>query len=140
MDCVSPPLQKKPPRGYSWACWPCSKAQELKPEARSNPSTIDPTIMDHDREGFEEAFSEGDPGSDSGSGGASSVEAYSDDGTISQVAELSQVEEAWLHAAAESLVNGINDEQPAHTPPVKKNRGVVPPKARPDPALMTKNK
>jgi hypothetical protein len=44
--------------------------------------------MDHDREGFEEdffeeAFSEEDPGSGSGSGGPSFIEGYSDNGTIS---------------------------------------------------------
>ncbi|KAG9245820.1 hypothetical protein BJ878DRAFT_331997 [Calycina marina] len=38
MMCVSPPLEKKPSRGFAWACGPCSKAQERKLEARLDPS------------------------------------------------------------------------------------------------------
>ncbi|KAF2270727.1 hypothetical protein CC78DRAFT_139873 [Lojkania enalia] len=34
MNCVRPPLQKKPSRGFAWACGPCSRAQEKKLEAR----------------------------------------------------------------------------------------------------------
>jgi hypothetical protein len=60
-------------------------------------------------------------------------------GTGSQAPELGPVEEAQLHDAVESLVNQTNGEQPAPAPPVKKNRGGRPPKARPDPALMIKN-
>ena len=37
MSCVRPPLQKKPARGFAWACGPCSRAQELKMEARHTP-------------------------------------------------------------------------------------------------------
>ncbi|KAI9892312.1 MAG: putative PHD type zinc finger protein with BAH domain-containing protein [Vezdaea aestivalis] len=37
MNCVSPPLQKKPSRGFAWACAPCSRAQERKLEARNTP-------------------------------------------------------------------------------------------------------
>ena len=37
MSCVSPPLLKKPSRGFAWACGPCSKAQEKKLEARDTP-------------------------------------------------------------------------------------------------------
>lgn len=41
MSCVSPPLLKKPSRGFAWACGPCSKAQEKKLEARNTPNVTD---------------------------------------------------------------------------------------------------
>ncbi|KAF1837504.1 hypothetical protein BDW02DRAFT_627921 [Decorospora gaudefroyi] len=34
MNCVRPPLLKKPSRGFAWACGPCSQAQEKRLEAR----------------------------------------------------------------------------------------------------------
>ena len=37
MSCVRPPLLKKPARGFAWACGPCSRAQEMKLEARNTP-------------------------------------------------------------------------------------------------------
>ena len=37
MQCVRPPLLKKPSRGFAWACGPCSRAQERKLEARRTP-------------------------------------------------------------------------------------------------------
>src|SRR5438034_1576497 len=37
MSCVRPVLQKKPARGFAWACAPCSRAQERKLEARNTP-------------------------------------------------------------------------------------------------------
>ncbi|KAF2836519.1 hypothetical protein M501DRAFT_939594 [Patellaria atrata CBS 101060] len=37
MNCVKPPLLKKPSRGFAWACGPCSRAQERKLEARRTP-------------------------------------------------------------------------------------------------------
>lgn len=37
MNCVRPPLLKKPARGFAWACGPCSQAQERKLEARNTP-------------------------------------------------------------------------------------------------------
>ncbi|KAF2163885.1 hypothetical protein M409DRAFT_25661 [Zasmidium cellare ATCC 36951] len=33
MNCVQPPLPKKPSRGFAWACGPCSRASEKKMEA-----------------------------------------------------------------------------------------------------------
>jgi len=41
MSCVSPPLLKKPSRGFAWACGPCSKAQEKKLEARNTPNAAE---------------------------------------------------------------------------------------------------
>jgi hypothetical protein len=37
MNCVRPPLPKKPTRGFAWACGPCGRAQERKFEARNTP-------------------------------------------------------------------------------------------------------
>ncbi|GAB7364136.1 hypothetical protein MBLNU230_g4687t1 [Neophaeotheca triangularis] len=37
MNCVQPPLPKKPSRGFAWACGPCSRVQE-KGEAYNSPS------------------------------------------------------------------------------------------------------
>lgn len=38
MNCVQPPLPKKPSRGFAWACAPCSRASEKKMEARNTPT------------------------------------------------------------------------------------------------------
>lgn len=38
MNCVQPPLPKKPSRGFAWACGPCSRASERKLEARNTPN------------------------------------------------------------------------------------------------------
>ncbi|KAI1756742.1 hypothetical protein F4782DRAFT_526418 [Xylaria castorea] len=51
MNCVRPPLLKKPSRGFAWACAACSRAQERKLEARHTPSLLDPHL-----EGDEEEF------------------------------------------------------------------------------------
>ena len=37
MNCVQPPLAKKPARGFAWSCGPCSRKQEKKLEARNTP-------------------------------------------------------------------------------------------------------
>src|SRR4051794_14078127 len=41
MACIRPPLLKKPARGFAWACAACSRAQELKLEARHPPNLTD---------------------------------------------------------------------------------------------------
>lgn len=51
MNCVRPPLLKKPSRGFAWACGPCSRAHERSLEARNTPNTTsvegdDDEIMD----------------------------------------------------------------------------------------------
>lgn len=38
MNCVQPPLPKKPSRGFAWACGPCSRASERQLEARNTPT------------------------------------------------------------------------------------------------------
>ncbi|KAK0731604.1 hypothetical protein B0H67DRAFT_80010 [Lasiosphaeris hirsuta] len=42
MNCVKPPLLKKPSRGFAWSCAACSRAQERKLEARNTPNVLDP--------------------------------------------------------------------------------------------------
>lgn len=54
MDCVRPPLLKKPSRGFAWACGPCSRAQERKLEARRTPIVGDVTPDGEEEEVFEE--------------------------------------------------------------------------------------
>jgi len=41
MNCVKPPLLKKPSRGFAWSCAACSRAQEKKLEARNTPNVLD---------------------------------------------------------------------------------------------------
>ena len=38
MNCVQPPLPKKPSRGFAWACGPCSRASMKEMEARNTPT------------------------------------------------------------------------------------------------------
>ena len=51
MNCVRPPLLKKPSRGFAWSCAACSRAQERKLEARNTPNLLDPN---YDPDGEEE--------------------------------------------------------------------------------------
>ncbi|KAL6895578.1 hypothetical protein HDV57DRAFT_479881 [Trichoderma longibrachiatum] len=46
MNCVKPPLLKKPSRGFAWSCAACSRAQERKLEARHTPNTVDTADLD----------------------------------------------------------------------------------------------
>src|SRR5947207_1943290 len=48
MACIRPPLLKKPARGFAWACAACSRAQELKLEARHTPNLTDVTTRGED--------------------------------------------------------------------------------------------
>lgn len=70
MSCVSPPLLKKPSRGFAWACGPCSKAQEKKLEARNTPNTTEAS-QDGDEEVNEEEDSHDAMTASGGSGDAS---------------------------------------------------------------------
>ncbi|KAL8830897.1 MAG: hypothetical protein Q9170_005528 [Blastenia crenularia] len=51
MNCVRPPLLKKPARGFAWSCGPCSRKQERKLEARNVP-----IVGEKGHEGEEEEF------------------------------------------------------------------------------------
>lgn len=49
MNCVRPPLLKKPSRGFAWSCAACSRAQERKLEARNipnGPGEVDDDFVD----------------------------------------------------------------------------------------------
>ncbi|KAJ9632568.1 putative PHD type zinc finger protein with BAH domain-containing protein [Knufia peltigerae] len=48
MQCVRPPLLKKPARGFAWACAACSRAQELKMDSRNTPAGSDAAHGDDD--------------------------------------------------------------------------------------------
>lgn len=41
MGCIRPPLTRKPARGFAWACAACSRAAELRLEARHTPGLTD---------------------------------------------------------------------------------------------------
>ncbi|EFQ87203.1 hypothetical protein PTT_17351 [Pyrenophora teres f. teres 0-1] len=53
MNCVRPPLLKKPSRGFAWACGPCSRAQEKRLEARlgaTNEDAEEEEVVDEEEE------------------------------------------------------------------------------------------
>ena len=54
MNCVRPPLLKKPSRGFAWSCAACSRAQERKLEARHTPNLNDPQGDADEDEPFDE--------------------------------------------------------------------------------------
>jgi hypothetical protein len=54
MSCVSPPLLKKPSRGFAWACAPCGRDQERKLEARRTPMIGGGSTPSNDEEVVEE--------------------------------------------------------------------------------------
>lgn len=55
MNCVRPPLLKKPSRGFAWSCAACSRAQERKLEARNTPNVgLDSNAEPDDEELYDE--------------------------------------------------------------------------------------
>lgn len=54
MNCVRPPLLKKPARGFAWSCGPCSRKQERKLEARNTPLVSEKAIEGDDEELLDE--------------------------------------------------------------------------------------
>lgn len=89
MSCVSPPLLKKPSRGFAWACGPCSKAQEKKLEARNTPNMTDPAF-----EADEELVEE-----EEGSTGA-----------VGTPVEIEQTSPAFLHEEEVSFNPGTQEQ------------------------------
>ncbi|KAK1754948.1 hypothetical protein QBC47DRAFT_204962 [Echria macrotheca] len=69
MNCVKPPLLKKPSRGFAWSCAACSRAQERKLEARNTPNVLDPN---HD--GDDEELLDDEDDDQGGGGGAHGVD------------------------------------------------------------------
>ncbi|KAL2178878.1 uncharacterized protein P884DRAFT_268856 [Thermothelomyces heterothallicus CBS 202.75] len=73
MNCVKPPLLKKPSRGFAWSCAACSRAQERKLEARHTPNISDSRLNDgEDDEGFDDE--DEDMGGPDGADGADGAE------------------------------------------------------------------
>lgn len=68
MNCVRPPLLKKPARGFGWSCGPCSRKQEKKLEARNTPivgekaTEIEEEVIDEEED---EHGAASDPANDS---------------------------------------------------------------------------
>ena len=54
MNCVRPPLLKKPARGFAWSCGPCSRKQERKLEARNTPIVGERAVDGEEEELLEE--------------------------------------------------------------------------------------
>ena len=50
MNCVRPPLLKKPSRGFAWACGPCNRAQERRLEARHTALITDAAAIEAEDE------------------------------------------------------------------------------------------
>lgn len=68
MNCVRPPLLKKPARGFGWSCGPCSRKQEKKLEARNTPNVGEKAIEGKEEEIIDEEEDEhADPANGSGS-------------------------------------------------------------------------
>ncbi len=54
MNCVRPPLLKKPSRGFAWSCAQCSRAQERRLEARNATNVLTPAFEPEEEELMEE--------------------------------------------------------------------------------------
>lgn len=59
MNCVRPPLLKKPSRGFAWSCAACSRAQERKLEARNTPNLLDSNANGEEEEYFDDEEDDG---------------------------------------------------------------------------------
>ncbi|KAL6715841.1 putative PHD type zinc finger protein with BAH domain-containing protein [Lecanora helva] len=69
MNCVRPPLLKKPARGFGWSCGPCSRRQEKKLEARNTPIVGEKAVEEGEEEFVDE---EEDPSAAAAGNGSSS--------------------------------------------------------------------
>ncbi|KAI5465911.1 hypothetical protein BGZ63DRAFT_117826 [Mariannaea sp. PMI_226] len=86
MNCVKPPLLKKPSRGFAWSCAACSRAQERKLEARNTPNVTDPH-GDGDDEDLMDEDDDGPHGADTGR--TSPDEEVHHEGTAEQIYQAS---------------------------------------------------
>jgi hypothetical protein len=82
MNCVRPPLAKKPSRGFAWACGPCNRAQERKMAARDTPTLGDAGVEVDDEEHVEEEEDLVCPEPDNETGVSTPAESVIDDGSI----------------------------------------------------------
>ena len=67
MNCVRPPLLRKPARGFGWSCGSCSRKQERRLEAR-NTTSGDKNIEGEDEEVIEEEDEDHGPSSENANG------------------------------------------------------------------------
>lgn len=95
MNCVRPPLLKKPARGFAWSCGPCSRKQERKLEARNTPIVGERAVNAEEEELLEEEEDDNAGVSDLTSG-SSPREADSQDlGTRPATAEQTAQAKLW---------------------------------------------
>lgn len=94
MNCVRPPLLKKPARGFAWSCGPCSRKQERKLEARNTPLVSDRAIEGDDEELLDEDDDEhggmANPLNSDASGDASVQNSGPRPATAEQIAQAKQ--------------------------------------------------
>ncbi|KAA6416343.1 MAG: PHD finger and BAH domain (Snt2) [Lasallia pustulata] len=95
MNCVRPPLLKKPARGFAWSCGPCSRKQERKLEARNTPN-VGERAVDAEEEELMEEEEDDNAGVSDLTSGSSPREAYSQDlGTRPATAEQMAQAKLW---------------------------------------------
>ena len=85
MTCVSPPLSRKPSRGFAWSCGPCSRAQERKLEERHT------TVIDSEQEKRAIGGDEEDPDAEDQGGSISPPEPVENDSLPEQPPEQAEV-------------------------------------------------
>lgn len=111
MNCVRPPLLKKPARGFAWACGPCSRAQERKLEARNTPILGQGFVDAEEEELLEEEDDEIPPPMDSTSG--SSPAPVDADDSLPRLTTASQIAQAkmwpWRYLGIHSRVEDALD-------------------------------
>ncbi len=91
MDCVRPPLLKKPSRGFAWACGPCSRAQERKLEARNTPLVGDALLeAEEEFDDDEEDLGALDMGDNSGPPSPIDKDSNAHQATAEQIAQAKQ--------------------------------------------------
>jgi hypothetical protein len=90
MNCVKPPLLKKPSRGFAWSCAACSRAQERKLEARHTPNITDPHGDDFEEdELLDEEEEDGQCGADTGRTSPAEDDHSHHQGTAEQIYQAS---------------------------------------------------
>ncbi|KAI5847114.1 PHD finger and BAH domain protein [Morchella snyderi] len=90
MNCVRPPLLKKPSRGFAWACGPCNRAQERKLEQRNTPTLTNSANGDADEENFDDEDEDMSPGGGGCSSGGIETETASESADIERVPTAEQ--------------------------------------------------
>ena len=110
MNCVRPPLLKKPARGFAWSCGPCSRKQEKKLEARNTPLVGERALEGDDDELLDE--DEDDHGHLSNlTGGSSPADPTADNGPRPATAEQLAQARLWpyrylgIHCKVEDVLD-----------------------------------